>query len=77
MGSEHLAAEEPCAQATSVHPCPKLGNGGSCVPPAHNNCLSKTNVLSLKQADGQWPAREGRSKQIPLQPLTTCNDFMV
>lgn len=63
--------------ATSAHPRPKLGNAGSRVPAGHNSCPSKTSTPSPKQADGEGPAWEGRSKQIPLQPLATCNDFMV
>lgn len=55
----------------------KAGNEGSWVPPGHNICPNKTNDLSPKQADSEGQAREGKSKQIPLQPLATCNDFMV
>lgn len=56
---------------------PLLISAQSWVPPGRNICPSKTNALSPKQADGEGQAREGRSKQIPLQPLTPCNDFVV
>ena len=75
---DHRFKTVGCRGATSPGSlCPKLGNEGSWVPPGHNICPSETNTPSLKQADGKRQARDGRSKHIPLQPLATCNDFMV